>query len=141
MLAYQMLVFLFLVVLMGKSWTLSWLIAPISLLLITLNALWIGLLVSVFATRFRDLGELLNNLFRLIFFVTPIMWMPEMKEELAVVAELNPFYHIIEIFRAPLLTGTLTVHSWVVSTVICCIGWLIAFILFSKYRSRISFWV
>ncbi len=138
---YQMLVFLGLVLVMGQVWNISWLIVPVALLVITLNALWLGLFVSVLATRFRDVGEILNNLFRLIFFVTPIMWMPEMKEELDLVANLNPFYHLIEIYRGPFLSGHVSIKSWVVSLAIGCLGWAVAFPLFAKYRSRIAFWV
>lgn len=140
-LGYQMLVFVLLASILGKTWNVAWLVVPVSLFVITLNALWMGLLVSVFATRFRDLGELLNNIFRLIFFVTPIMWMPSMKAELTMVAELNPFHHLIEIYRGALLNGTLNESSWVIAACMACIGWLIAFPIFARYRSRIAFWI
>jgi ABC-type polysaccharide/polyol phosphate export permease len=140
-LGYQMLVFLLLAWVLGATWNIAWLVVPISLFLITINALWMGLLVSVFATRFRDLGELLNNIFRLIFFVTPIMWMPEMKAELKIVAELNPFHHLIEIYRGALLNGSLNESSWIIATCMAVVGWSIAFPVFVRYRSRIAFWI
>ncbi|GAA6137772.1 ABC transporter permease [Arenicella sp. 4NH20-0111] len=140
-LGYQMLVFLGLSILLGKTWYLSWIIIPVSLLIITVNALWMGVLVSVMATRFRDLGELLNNIFRLVFFVTPIMWMPEIRSDLEIVAQLNPFYHLIEIYRGALLSGSIEMTSWIISLLLAFAGWVVAFPVFAVFRSRIAFWI
>ena len=140
-LSYQMLVFLLMALVLGLPVRIEWLIVPLALLLVIANALWMGVLMSVFATRYRDLSELMNNLFRLVFFVTPIMWMPSMKEGLELVAELNPFYHLIEIFRGPLINGVINLQSWVVALVMLVVGWLIAFPVFAQYRSRIAFWI
>jgi len=138
---YQMLVFVLLAVYFGQAPKLVWVIVPLALIVITLNALWMGMLMSIFATRFRDLSELMNNVFRLLFFVTPIMWMPHMKADLKPIVESNPFYHLIQLFREPLYSGSLTIHSWVVAIVLSVLGWVVAFSLFVRYRSRLAFWL
>lgn len=140
-LAYQMMVFILFALILQHTPQWQWLMIPLSLLLITINALWMGLLISVFATRYRDLGELLNNLLRLIFFVTPIIWMPSFDPGLQTIADLNPFYHLIEIFRAPLSGGSIALLSWVVVLIMPLAGWLLAFPIFARYRSRIAFWL
>ena len=138
---YQMLVFVLLAIYFGQAPTLVWLIVPVALLVISLNALWMGLLMSIFATRFRDLSELMNNVFRLLFFITPIMWMPGMKTELKSIVELNPFFHMIELFREPLFSSSVSSDSWVTSIVLCLFGWVVAFPLFVKFRTRLAFWL
>lgn len=138
---YQMLVFLILALVLNHSLSVQWLFAPLALLAVTLNALWLGLLMSVFATRFRDISELMNNLFRLVFFITPIIWMPDLSPELTMVADLNPFFHFIEIFRAPLVSGEINLRSWAIVLLLAVIGWLVAFMVFAKYRKRLAFWV
>ena len=140
-LSYQMLVFFAASIALGLPVNLTWMATPVALFVITINALWMGLLVSVFATRFRDLSELLNNVLRLVFFITPIMWMPDTNPDLKLVAEFNPFYHLIELFRAPLLTGELNPINWLVAGLIVVMGWLISFPIFAYYRARISFWL
>jgi ABC-type polysaccharide/polyol phosphate export permease len=140
-LAYQFLVFLVMAVVLGLPWDVRWVLLLPALLLITLNALWMGLIMSVLATRFRDLSELMNNILRLVFFVTPIMWLPDIKPELKLVADLNPFFHLIELVRSPLLNATVDINNWLVSLLMLLIGWLVAFPLFAVYRSRIAFWI
>ena len=127
---FQMLVFFIFVIIMQTSVGITWFIIPVALLVITLNALWMGLLMSVLGTRFRDLSELMNNILRLVFFITPIIWMPSLNADLTLVADLNPFFHLIEIFREPLLSGVINSRSWVISTVMLFLGWGIAFLVF-----------
>jgi ABC-type polysaccharide/polyol phosphate export permease len=138
---YQLIVFIALALILQLPITVSWIIAPFALLAITMVALWMALLMSVFATRFRDLSELMNNLLRLVFFVTPIMWIPSPNTQLSLVADLNPFYHLIEVFRAPVLTGDINLQNWIVVSALLFVGWLIAFPVFATFRSRIAFWL
>ncbi len=140
-LTYQMMVFLLFVIIFQQPLNSVWLLAPIALVLITLNALWMGLLMSVFATRYRDLSELMNNIFRLVFFVTPIIWMPQLNSDLNLIANLNPFFHLLEVFREPLLNGSVTGLSWLIACLMPLLGGFIAFLVFAKYRSRIAFWL
>ncbi len=140
-LAFQMLVFLLFAMLLQTSIGLIWGVIPVALLVVTLNALWMGVLMAVFATRFRDFSELMNNVLRLVFFITPIIWMPSLNADLALIADLNPFFHLIEIFREPLISGTINARSWIISIVMLVVGWGVAFPVFARYRSRIAFWL
>lgn len=140
-LCYQMLMFGIFVLFMRQPVSVTWLLVPVGLLLVTLTALSAGLIMSVVATRFRDISELINNILRLVFFVTPIMWMPGNAREIALIMDLNPFFHLVEVFRGPLLNENVEGVSWLVVVVMLLIGWAFAFPLFAKYRSRIAFWL
>lgn len=140
-LMYQMIVFIAFALYFNLAITKAWLMVPFALIVICINASWISLLVSLFSTRFRDIPELVNNVVRLLFFVTPIMWMPRLHTEMAFIADMNPFYYLIELLREPLLVGTVSYEYWVYSLLMTIAGWLVVFPLFVKFRSRISFWI
>ena len=77
---------------------------PLGLLLIGLNAVWVGLLLGLLCARFRDIPPMITNLVQVALFLTPIMWKKEMLGRYEWThADLNPFHHFIEIVRAPLL--------------------------------------
>ena len=66
--------------------------------------------VSILGTRYADLDELIHSTLRLVFFITPIFWIPHQHVRGAYVDALlylNPFYYFIEVVREPLLYGTI----------------------------------
>ena len=53
---------------------------------------------------FRDIKKIVENLMIIFFFSTPIIWSEEiMRPKLKFLLNFNPFYHLISIFRNPLL--------------------------------------
>ena len=66
------------------------------------------LLITIFAhlnARFRDAGHLASLALQILFFVTPVIWPPELLRgrSLGLIVDLNPAYHLLEIVRQPLL--------------------------------------
>lgn len=66
------------------------------------------LMIAVFAhlnVRFRDLPHVASSALQVLFFATPIIWPPETLRfgKLRWVMDLNPFYHLLEVIRRPLL--------------------------------------
>ena len=121
------------------------LLALPGLLLLCVNGLWVGLLLGIVSARFRDVPPIVASLVRILFFVTPIIWMPELMPGralmLAVVLDFNPFFHFVEIVRAPLLGHAPDAVSWLAATGITIGGWAVTFTMFSRYRRRIAYWV
>ena len=139
--AYQLPVFFIAALALGKPVTVSWLLAAPGLLLLLLNALWLGFFCSLVATRFRDFIEFLSSILRILFFMTPIIWMPGHSERFKILADFNPFYHFIELVRAPLLSQAPTAVTWISAALIGVAGTTVALAMFTRYRSRISFWI
>ena len=77
--------------------------AVIGLILFSLNVFFFGIFLSVLSVRFRDVPFLVSNFLQVMFFVTPIIWSLENMEKRFQFLELNPFYLLIELVRAPLL--------------------------------------
>jgi lipopolysaccharide transport system permease protein len=64
--------------------------------------------IAVAATRYRDIRLILEALLLGIFLMTPILWEPSTLKNRPqfIIVELNPIYHLITIWREPLLYGT-----------------------------------
>ena len=113
----------------------------IGLLVLTLNLFWIGLIFSIIAARYRDLIPIINSATTLIFFVTPIMWSPEMLGNKIYLAEYNPIFQLLDIIRSPLL-GLLPSYSSIFFSIIyIIIGIPLSLYIFKKYYSKINLWI
>jgi ABC-2 type transport system permease protein/lipopolysaccharide transport system permease protein len=100
-------------------------------------ALFLGLL----SARFRDVPLIIGSIVQVLFFLTPVIWRPEMLPDRALFLQLNPFYHMVEILRAPLLGSAPSMESWIANVLIAFVGWTICLFFYSAYRWRIAYWV
>ena len=140
-LGYQLMAFLVVTILLGNYPTISWLVAIPGLLVVVIVGFFLGLLISIIAARFRDFTELINNLLRLVFFATPVMWFPNLKPELQWIVHWNPWYYMIEWIRAPLTSSPLPELILVATTIIFVTTMLVSLLVLIKVRSRIAFWL
>ncbi|MGH7900038.1 MAG: ABC transporter permease [Candidatus Binatia bacterium] len=64
-------------------------------------------LMAYLCTRFRDLLHAMGGILVVLFYVTPIVFTPDMLERrgLAMVYLVNPIHYLIEVVRFPLLRG------------------------------------
>jgi ABC-type polysaccharide/polyol phosphate export permease len=75
------------------------------------------------------------------FFLTPVIWKPQMLGRNQWAADWNPFYHFLEVVRGPLITGTMNASSWSAVLCITAVGYAVTFSLFARYRARIAYWI
>ena len=121
--------------------TLSFFLLPLGLLLLVLNGVWMGIVLGIFCARFRDIPPIVANLTQVIFFLTPVMWSPEILKDRVWVVNFNPFHHLIEIVRAPMIGAPIYWQSWLWSISICVFGLFFAHFLMLRYRNRIAYWI
>ena len=119
--------------------TLHWFV--LGIIVLTLNLIWISTLIGILCTRFRDLVQLLGTVMSLMFIITPIFWVKQVLVERQYIVKLNPFVHLIEIVRDPMLGKPPNLLSLIVCLGMLVIGGGATFILFAKKRNRIVFWV
>lgn len=117
------------------------LVLPLSLLLLVWNCFWVALALATVCTRFRDIPPIVSSLMQLVFFVSPVIWLPEILGNRGWVATFNPVHHFLEMFRAPVLDGRVPLVSLGVSLAIALAGSLLAFALFSRFRHRLAYWI
>lgn len=91
--------------------------------------------------RFRDLAQIVTNLVQLIFFLSPILWAPTTGRVSASFVQANPFYHLIEVVRAPLLGETPTELNWIVSIGAAAAILTLSLVVVSLTRRRIFLWL
>lgn len=117
------------------------LLAIPGLFLLLLNGAASTLLIGMVSARFRDVPQLIISIVQIVFFVTPIMWKPELLQTRTYIADFNPFYHLIEIVRAPLLGQMPSSASYYAVLSLTAINLVIVGTFFARFRSRISYWV
>lgn len=124
---------------LSPGWALLAVLPGLALLL--LNGIWLGLLLGLVSARFRDVPQVIASLVQVGFFLTPIIWKPEMLPDRALVLELNLFYHLIEIVRAPMLGLIPSASTYLSVFAFTVLGWGVTILFYTVYRWRISYWV
>jgi ABC-2 type transport system permease protein/lipopolysaccharide transport system permease protein len=117
------------------------LLAIPGLLIVVINGALASLCIGIVSARFRDVPPLIISVVQIVFFVTPIFWKPELLKGREYVTDFNPFFHLLEIVRAPLLGGVPSAKSYLAVLLITLINVVVTGAFFSRFRSRISYWV
>lgn len=110
-------------------------------MLLVINGMMTSVTLGTASARFRDIPRIIASLTQIVFLVTPIIWKPELLGPHSYLANANPLYHLVELVRAPLLGSVPSLENVAVAISITVINGLIAMILFSRYRNRISYWI
>jgi ABC-type polysaccharide/polyol phosphate export permease len=121
------------------GWTILFLIPALPLAIASIG--WIAVLLGTLSTRFRDVPVLLSSLMGILFWITPVLYRPEMLGEKRYLADLNPFTHVLQILRAPLLGELPRLSDWLAVGGVTVVGWTIALLFFARFRARIPYWL
>jgi ABC-type polysaccharide/polyol phosphate export permease len=109
--------------------------------LVAANVLWISALAALACIRFRDLPQLIAGTLNVAFFLTPILWQEHFLGRYAILADINPAYHLISLVRLPLLGGAPTALSWMVGLAMLGIGSAVTVIAYAQARQKIPYWL
>lgn len=142
-LAHNIVIFPLVLIAVGRPLGLVALLSVPGLLLTIVNLGWIALVLGVLCTRYRDLPQIVNSVLQVVFYVTPIMWMPKLLPSRAgaYLVDVNPFYHMLEVVRAPLLGQFPSTLNWTVSAALAVLGWTFALFVYGRYKHRIAYWL
>ena len=117
------------------------LIFPI-ILLIFLPAFTFSMLLAMVGLRYRDIGQFITNIMNLIFFFTPIMWLPSnLPQHLHFIIYYNPLAQLIDLMRAPLMGQLPLEHAVMTMIMLFFVSLVLMLWCFSKVRHRIMFWL
>jgi ABC-type polysaccharide/polyol phosphate export permease len=110
----------------------------VGLLGLLANAAWISMLVGIAAARFRDVPQVVTSIMQFAAFVTPVFWPAErLTGPRRIVLDVNPFYHMLEAVRAPLLGAPIAPHTYLFLAVLAVAGWALTLSVFAVTRRRI----
>lgn len=142
-LAHNILILPIVFLVLSKSIKIIILLSIPGLLITCANLTWIALVCGILCARYRDLTQIVSNALQVFFYLTPIVWMPKLLPGRVGVylLDFNPFYHCIEIVRAPLLGEMPSLANWVVSLSILAVGSLFTLWFFNNYKRRIAYWL
>jgi ABC-type polysaccharide/polyol phosphate export permease len=86
----------------------AWWFVPVAMALLAAFCLGVTLLMSTLAVFFADVVDMFTLILQSWFFLTPIMYpLDILPAQYQGLMALNPMYHLVELFRAPILTGEL----------------------------------
>lgn len=123
------------------TWTPTMFAALPGLLVYAITPMWLAAILAPLCARFRDVHHAIQTVMRLLFFVTPIIWIPTQSPWLASIAQYNVVTHFIEIVRQPLIYDNVPYTSWVIVLLVNGVGMLVGFVTYAMTRHRIAYWL
>ncbi len=117
------------------------LILPVPIVLVAMFALGIGLLLSTLAVYFPDVKETYQVVLTAWMYLTPIIY------PIDIIAEgdrwlfnLNPMYHMVEIFRAPIYYGRLPApEALLAATAAAGLSLALGWYVFTRKRDEFAY--
>jgi len=103
----------------------------------------LALALAMLSTRYRDVPQILVAAVQVLFYLTPILWLPSALPAAArsVILGVNPFYPLLEIMRQPLLNEYPSPQLWAAATGISAVFLALGFGSYAWKRRRLAFWV
>src|SRR5262249_49508431 len=138
---HQFAVAVLVVVLTGKLSITLLPLVTIGLVLMFMQGFWIIPFLGLLGTRFRDLQPMITNLLQVLFFITPVLWVPSALGSHLWIADINPITSLIAIVRDPLL-GTLPArreYAFVLALTLVGIGFSTMF--YARFYKRVVYWL
>lgn len=112
-----------------------------SLLLIFFSLNSIGIILGIFALRFRDFNNISFFILQILFFFTPIIWHPSILNKSSYFLEFNLIYYWVDIIRQPILGLEIHQNSLLVIFFSSLILFFLSCLFIGKYRNRIIYWL
>ena len=120
----------------GALWS-----VPLAIIFYFLSAYGTCLLLAPLGAMFRDGIYAVQTMTRILFFATPIIWLPTPGTIRGEVAKWNPLTYYIQIIREPLMVGEVSWIAWLVvfclTALLLCSGALV----FAATRKKVAYWL
>jgi ABC-type polysaccharide/polyol phosphate export permease len=136
-LAHHMVIIIAVLVIYGYWRVSNPAVALLGLVFLVLNASWLSLLVGIASARFRDIPQIVVSVMQFAMYVTPVFWPADRLGAHRGVLDFNPFYHMLEAVRAPLMGTQVAPHTYLWLLIMAAVGWGVTFSIFAVTRRRI----
>ncbi len=128
----------------GSVEPLGLLLSVPTLFVLYLNAMWLAAIFALVGARLPDMGQLLSTVSIFLFLLTPIIWYPEMMPEGSLRGQLmrfNPFFHFVEVFRAPILGENVEPGSLWYIGIMTVVGLAFATWAYRRFARYVPLWI
>jgi ABC-type polysaccharide/polyol phosphate export permease len=118
--------------------------AVLGLLLVLLNLFFHAVLFALLGARLPDLHELAGSATLALFLITPIVWHADAAPAGTVRGALmraNPFHHMLDVVRAPLLGGSIEPLTWAYLGAMTVMGVVLATLAYTRFARRVPAWL
>jgi len=122
------------------GWGILWVIP--GLVLLSLIGLLFMVIFAHLNARFRDTTHLAGVGMQVLFYITPVLWPAEMLRgrRLGWIVDVNPFYHLLEAIRQPLLSSRpATLENYLVGLALAASLGVVASGVVAFYSRRIVY--
>lgn len=114
---------------------------PFSLFIFALSGLCVSAIMGVLCTRYRDIMHFVVTIMQVMYFATPILWVPPDTGLRATLAFVNPLTHYIAIIREPIISNQIPWDSWKLICLYSLFLCIVSFFVFAKTRNRLIYWL
>ncbi len=109
------------------------------------NSFWVGTLVALMATRYRDFQQIVATALQIFFFTTPIFWTASLLDGnplvKAILATYNPVFQQIEVLRGPMIGLSVDLQVYLLLSAGAIAGTALSLLLLGLVIRRISIWL
>jgi ABC-type polysaccharide/polyol phosphate export permease len=121
------------------SWSYLWVIPGFAVLILAaFSTAWV---LSMLGARYRDSGPAIGVVMSFLFLITPVFWGREGLPTRQYIVDYNPFYHFLELVRAPLMGSVPTAANWAWSIGCTTALFVIGLLSFARTRHRLYHWI
>ena len=114
----------------------------LSLPLVVATAILFSIPVGMLAIRYRDINYGIGFFAQALFMLTPVFWRKgQMGPKMTWIVNYNPFAHLLEVLRQPLLGHPAPLSDWAGSLLFFAFAAVAAVISLTLYRPRVVFWL
>jgi ABC-type polysaccharide/polyol phosphate export permease len=126
----------------GVPFSLSALLALPGLALLFVTCFAFGFVIAILCARFQDIVQIVANVLQIAFFLSPVLWKPELlPPEAQGYLILNPFAVLVAIVRDPLLGRPLPMTYWGAAVLLAIASLLLALPFIGKFCRRLVYWL
>lgn len=125
----------------GVPLSLSLLSLPVAVMLTAVFALGISLFLSALAIYFADVLNMFEVILLIWMYATPIFYPVEIvPEQFRWIIALNPMYYYVELFRAPILTGSIaSAQNYAIGTLVASITLVFGWWYFTRQADEFAY--
>lgn len=114
----------------------------LSLVLVSVNMVWMGILLGILVARYRDIQQVIASIITIGFLLTPVFW-----DKAALIGarewivKANPLAHALEVLRAPLLGMMPDMFSVYFMIASALVGMISAAMMYRRNINKMVFWL
>ena len=130
------------VIVLGFPLTPALLFLPVPILFLALFSLGVGLFLSSLAIYFSDVAEMYQIFLLAWFYLSPVIYTDDLLPDqlLSLIKIFNPMYHLINLFRTPILLGQIPALSEIlISGAWALVSILIGWVIFTRRADEFSY--